>query len=54
MQRKLSKKDKVDKVVRDLHVSLLAMRELFTVTSDYETMEGYKVFCKMIQVDHTS
>lgn len=40
----MSKKARVEHVSRDLFVSLLAQRELFTVTSDYETMEGFRVF----------
>ena len=54
MQNKITRKAKVDLVVRDLYVSLLAMRDLFTVTSDYETMEGFRVFEKMLIADGKS
>lgn len=47
----LSKKAKIDTIVRDLLVSILTQRELFRVTSDYEIMEGYRVFEKMLQAD---
>jgi hypothetical protein len=41
---RMSKKARVEHVSRDLFVSLLAQRDLFVVTSDYETMEGFRVF----------
>jgi len=44
----MSKKAKVELVVREIYVSLIAQRNLFTVTSDYETMEGFRVFQKML------
>ena len=45
---RLSKKAKVDLIVRDLLVSLLSQRDLFTVSSDYEIMDGFRVFEKML------
>jgi uncharacterized protein HemY len=50
----MSKKAKTDLVLRELYVSLIAGVNLFTVTSDYETMEGFRVFQKMLQADDKS
>lgn len=50
----MSKKAKTDLVLRELYVSLIAGVNLFTVTSDYETMEGFRVFQKMLQAENKS
>ena len=50
----MSKKAKTDLVVRELYVSLISGVNLFVVTSDYETMEGFRVFQKMLQADDKS
>lgn len=51
---KAMKKDKVDLVIRDLYVSSLTGRGLFPVTSDFETLEGFSIFTKMLQADEKS
>lgn len=38
-------------IVRELLVSLVTERDLFTVSSDFEVMEGFRVFEKMLQAD---
>lgn len=47
----VTKKAKIDAIVRDLLVSLLTQRDMFAVTSDFEIMEGFRVFEKMLQAD---
>jgi hypothetical protein len=47
-QSRKKKEVQIDIVVRDLYVSQLAMRGLFQVTSDFETMAGFRVFEKML------